>query len=247
MARGLDGATQYLRIDPTPVLAAPLTMACWFYTTDDTAYQMLMASNEDLAGRFDRFHLTAQGSVAGDPLGANTQDGASGGNALTSTGFSINTWHHACGVFAAANSRAVYLDGGGKGTDATNVVPTSLDRFSIGADWRSDGDGLPRFFLNGGVAEAAVWNVALTDAEVLILAAGYRPTFVRPDGLVAYWPLIWNDRDRWGDTLYPLVDMGGPPKVDHVPIRYSINPYVGYPSIADDVIIRTLPTTGAGR
>ena len=42
----------------------------------------------------------------------------------------------------------------------------------------------------GDLAEAAVWNVALTDAEVAALARGIHPFLIRPDALVAYWPIL---------------------------------------------------------
>jgi hypothetical protein len=40
------------------------------------------------------------------------------------------------------------------------------------------------------LAEAAIWNVALSDTEVAALAAGYSPKTIQPTALVAYWPLI---------------------------------------------------------
>ena len=44
--------------------------------------------------------------------------------------------------------------------------------------------------LDGDLAEAAMWDVALTDAQVTMLGLGFCPLLVAPEGLVAYWPLL---------------------------------------------------------
>jgi len=114
---------------------------------------------------------------------------ASKGNfssAQTTTNASQDTWHHLCGVFAASDDRTAYLDGGNKGTDATDLSPDYVDLTAIGAFK----DNTPGEYCSGRIAEAAIWNVALTDAEVAILADGFSPLLVRPASLVAYWPLI---------------------------------------------------------
>jgi hypothetical protein len=50
--------------------------------------------------------------------------------------------------------------------------------------------GVRARFLNGRLAEAAIWNTDLTDDEFAALADGYRPTLIRPNKLVFYAPLI---------------------------------------------------------
>jgi hypothetical protein len=52
-------------------------------------------------------------------------------------------------------------------------------------------------WLSGKVAEAAVWNVALTITDVAVLNAGYSPLFVKPQNLVAYWPLARDYFNQW--------------------------------------------------
>lgn len=43
--------------------------------------------------------------------------------------------------------------------------------------------------MEGDISEVGYWNVALTDADVAVLAKGVSPLLVRPEGLVAYWSL----------------------------------------------------------
>ena len=44
--------------------------------------------------------------------------------------------------------------------------------------------------MSGDIAEAAIWNIALDDADVALLAKAFDPRMVRPEGLVFYAPLI---------------------------------------------------------
>jgi hypothetical protein len=168
--------------------AAPITMACWFKLTDITNFQALMSLARNNATFGDFFILAARGDVASDPLEANCFSSSPNGFgvAATTSGYAANTWHHGCAVFASATDRRVYLNGGSKGTNATSTNPISIDRTSIGALYRNT----PAGYCDGLLAEAGIWNVALSDEEAAILAKGYSPLLVRPASLVAYWPLI---------------------------------------------------------
>lgn len=142
--------------------------------------------------------IVANGGVGGDPLQAITYT-ASSSIASTTSGYSADTWHHGCAVFASATSRAAYLDGGNKGTNATNHLPSGVNRSFVGTRILS---GTRAFFLNGMVAEAGIWDIALSDAEVAALATGLSPLLVRPESLVAYWPL-------WGSSDPEIDRVGG--------------------------------------
>jgi hypothetical protein len=45
----------------------------------------------------------------------------------------------------------------------------------------------------GNIAHPAIWNVALTDAEVAMLASGLSPLRVRPQSLIFYLPTLGRD------------------------------------------------------
>lgn len=181
-----DAAKDQLETTTVPVSAAPFTMACFFRSDDITIAQDLMAIST--AGTSDeKFRLIAGGNAAGDPVRANARTTTSG-TADTTTGYSANTWHHAAAVFASTTSRTAYIDGGSKGTDTTSLAPSGMTRFNIGAYHNAVETG----HLSGDVCEAGIWNVALTDAEILSLAQGMSPRFIRPGSLVGYWRLIGN-------------------------------------------------------
>lgn len=187
MARSNNAtAGNYLSNGAAVVTAAPLTMAAWFNPVNVTEDHILISCSRSSASD-NWFFLAANGVTAGDPVGASTITGGTEAIATSSTSFAANTWQHACGVFTAANSRTAYLNGGGAGNNTTSLTPTGIDRTYVG---RLTGfDGSLYGSMNAAVAEAAVWNVALAAAEVLQLAKGLSPLLVRPDSLVAYWPI----------------------------------------------------------
>ena len=231
MARHFNGAdNEYLKNANAPVTAYPLTMACWFNSYSATADQYFICVvdyDTDPIGDFQA--LVARGGGTGDPVWASSyRTGQSAASAVTSSGYSINTWHHACGVFAAADDRAVFIDGGSKGTNATSVVMEHISACSIGTVWRNDN---PSVWMYGAIAEAAMWNAALTDEEVAILAKGYSPLLVRPQNLVAYWPLI---RDTDDDIVggFSMTPVNSPTVAAHPRVFYPGMPHVGYAAAA---------------
>jgi hypothetical protein len=179
-------SSQFLQNSSGLITATPLTLATWFQATNTTALHILLSLGNSLAA-FSRnnFQLRADGATAGDPITAYTGITASSSAASSTAGYSSNTWHHAAGVFASATDRRAFLNGTNKGTNATNRVPTGIDRTNAGGS-----NQLTTSFMDGRLAEAAAWNVALADDEIAMLGRGFSPLLVRPQSLVAYWPLF---------------------------------------------------------
>ena len=196
MSRDFNGSDQHIKASSAVLSGVPITMACWFNTDSATALQNLIQIS-DISLDTTYFALEALGSVGGDPLRCITRAGANG-NATTSTGYSVGTWHHACAVFGAVDSRAVYIDGGSKGTNITSITPSGLNATLLGV---RESNGLDQRF-NGEIAEAAIWDGALTDAEVASLAAGFSPLLIHPQNLVTYLPLTREILDIVGGVTF---------------------------------------------
>ena len=181
-----DGSSEYLEnTTAAPVLAVPLTMAAWFYCDDVTTWtDRNLVSIQDKDTEKNYFQLRLR---AGDTeiVRAHTRSAAAQGGATSTAEYNVNTWHHAAAIFSATDARAVYLDGANKGTENTDITPVDLDSVSIGRL----GDSSPDQYMSGGIFLAAIWNVALTDAEVALLAAKHAPLCIRPENLMAFWPL----------------------------------------------------------
>jgi hypothetical protein len=110
--------------------------------------------------------------------------------AVATTGATTGAWQHAGFVAASSTSYSAYYNGGSKGTTTTAVSMTlsNMNRTALGKQ-SFDAAG----YFDGRLAHCAVWNVALADAEMEVLAAGLLPTRVRPASLVAYWSLSGKD------------------------------------------------------
>lgn len=224
MARLFDNAqTEYLtRGDLCGISDYPFSFACWFYSDDHTNWQVPMAFGETTVGV--DYHYLGLGDSGNAEIRISSMTGGSSATAKSTADYSINTWHHACGVFAAAQDRRVYLDGGNKGTDVVNNRPFGdVTDTAIGAIVYNDPEDQV-FLMSGRVAEPGIWNVALTDAEALLLSKGYSPLFVRPQNLVVYWSLVRDDNDRVG--RYNMTAYNTPTWAAHSRIIYPATPMI---------------------
>lgn len=197
MALSLSSASSQYAITATaPATAAPLTMACWFYPTDLTNFQVLMSINNSGANS-NNFRFSIRGDSGGDPLEFLTWGSGGISAATTSAGASgTSAWYHGCGVRASSSSGLCYFNGGSVGTDSTSNTPSGLNDTEIGA-YRF-GSSSPSNFFSGRIAEAAIWTAALDAAEVAALAKGYSPQLIRPQSLVVYVPGVRDLIDRKG-------------------------------------------------
>ena len=251
MARDFDGSDDNLIVNVAAVTAYPFTISCWG-RSDSTA------SNNVLGGLYDKDVGTVRHMLyhegADDTIICQSDEGGGTALAETSTNIGTSVWYHACGVWAASQDHRAYLNGGGKISDLINDVAIgAVDRTAIGRNM----DSTPSSAYNGRLAEFAVWDVALTDAEVLALAGGIPAWKVRPKNLVLYVP-VWglqspepdyggsqNDltvtgatpanhppvtlfTPKWAATM-PLIEVGAPPAGQPFYIRdsYSMPDFLG--------------------
>jgi len=118
------------------------------------------------------------------------------------------------------------MDGGSKITNATSKTPASLDRFSVGRS----GDLSPTYYWSGDVCWVAVWNKALSDANMVSLAAGAWPQTIEVANLVAVYPFglpgANDDTDYLGTYDLTAYSAGAGPNFSDNP------PGLIYPGIA---------------
>jgi hypothetical protein len=194
MAYDFNGGNQYLSTASAPVTSWPLTMACWFNVVNVTTQYVLMCVGK--LNENERFILQAAGHVAGDPVATNyIESGGTSYRADSTTGFSANTWSHACAVHASASSRTAYLNAGSVGTNTgfATLSNTGINAVLIGA--QSNISHPAQSYTSGLIAEVGIWNVALTADEIASLAKGMTCDKVRPQSLVFYTPLVRNLQD----------------------------------------------------
>lgn len=218
MARHFDAASsQGLYVEETTISAAPYTISIWakldqlpsdygssycvFYSSDGTTNQYVLIY---VSSSNDKINLYSRSQTTGN------------GGAVITAAVTAGVWQHYCGVAVAVNDRAVFLNGGSKGTDANNSVPAGLSETSIGHNYTEGGN-----YTDGILASVTVWNTALTDAEVLELSESFSSKFIRPANIISRWTLHGNDKDEIGG--HHLTPANGPTQVD--------GPRIIYPSI----------------
>lgn len=188
MARRGWSTSNFLRCSSAVVTAAPVTIAAWGKTSISGTVQAMGGIFNSASTAKHMLYVNGSNSIS-----AVTDDGAAAAAAASvSVTISANVWFHACGVWASATDRRAFLNGANKGTDATNLTPAGLNRTSIGVQDGVAADPSSPFAPagTGDLAEVAIWNVALSDADVASLALGIHPFLVRPDKLVGYWDVL---------------------------------------------------------
>ncbi len=179
-------------IEQAALTAVPITMAAWVRSASDTGNDNILGIGEAAGSSY--FQLSQTGA---DNLLFRTQDSGGGSQATGGTmPIGPAPWQHVVGLSAASNSRYAFLNGVKSSQNTGDRTPTNLDRTVFGS--RVTDLGAP---WDGDIAWAAIWNVALTDAEVLRLSTGVVPLLVRKESIVACWPL-WGIHD-------PEIDLVG--------------------------------------
>ena len=230
-------SSQYLTQTLTGWEAKPLTISVWFRTTDDTNLQAIVA----MCDQSDEFFLVdARMAIGGNPAAAMEYNTA-WKVADSSTGITTSTWHHAMAVFKNSTSRTIYLDGVGKvtNTDSQDVNVGDLTRILIGTHKEVGGS-----YFDGNIAEVAIWQAELTDANAVSLAGGAAPADINSNDLSRYWRLVsdgTNEVVGGGGTLSAgngaTYDANEQPTVDDA---YVFN----YPTNADDTIYKRIVAAG---
>lgn len=198
-----DAANDLLRVESPAVIAYPFAMACWFNSDDDTSLQTLMfVGDKDVGTHYTALYVMMDSNNE-LLLFQHQYTGGAASSASSTTFATVNTWHHAAGILLSVSERHVYLDAGGKGSNAGVVGPmANHDRTTIGYT----DDSSPQLLMSGHIAEVAFWDLTgwgANDAEretnferaLASLAAGFSPEFFRL-GLVNYWRLTRNLHDK---------------------------------------------------
>jgi hypothetical protein len=187
-------SSMYLSVNSAPVTALPLTISIWGLQTSTATKALICMGNKASANRTQlQFNSanTVSLSYAGT-LGA--------GNITSVDTISNDIWYNLCVVAESATLRTLYLNGVSVGTSTVNAgVPSAYDNVSIGSRFFNNSNGV---YFNGYIAEAAIYDAALSAEDLSALAKGYSPQFVRPQNLQFYAPLIRDLTDiRKGVTI----------------------------------------------
>ncbi len=212
MAREFERTNSEYLSNGSPLLtAAPMTVSMWINPFLPMSGGQTVFSIADTGGNDDFFILEYLGGSPADIRWMAVR--GSGGIASIPNVIVPNQWQHVCGVEVASNLRHVYYNGGSEATNTDSRVPVSLDNTTIAAHLLSVLITTP----NVRVGHAALWNVALTAAEVASLAAGVSPLRIRRDNLVEYWPINGQSPERGVVGGFNMTVNGTPAVVEEPP------------------------------
>lgn len=234
-----DASTQYLSNSSAVKALVPFTMSIWFQVDDMAAHPdwLMSLSDYDRGDTQAIYGVRFRGDLGGDPIAAQQ----SNVQAITGNGCTVNTWHHAFGVFSANDSRTCMLDGdiGNKGSNSVSRAASPATETYIGAL----GYNSTITVHSGILAEAAIWGVALTDAEGVMLSKGYSPLLIRPQSLLYYVRAIGRNSPEM-DLVggYDMTLNGGPTVADHPPIRYPVSPQLIHVLTEEALVVGPFPT-----
>ena len=200
MAFSFNG-TSYIESTSTPVTTYPFTMACWFNPANNTAGGTLMSLG--VANGADRFQMVNRGDLAGDFIAISSLAGGVDRTATSTIGYTANTWYHAAAVCTSITGRSIFLNGGGKGTNNLSSNPAGINNILLGSRWATSRG----FFFNGRIAEAAIWNAALTDDQVISLSKGFSPSLISPFNLKFYNRCLRTSKDLYGGRTLTQVNI----------------------------------------
>lgn len=244
MARSfVSGSSQYASYAGAVVAAMPFTLSVWCKTSTLTGTLVPFglastASNNPIA------LIRIRGELTDDPLELLYRDDAntSGGSVVTSgagTGMPSATWTLITAVFASTTSRSLYKNGGGKVSGTTSIAGSfTPDRTGMAAIVRATASSFSTLEL----AHCAVWNKALSDAEVASLwvsaETGIYPNEVASGNCVAYWPLVGTDSPEPDDVASFDMTLTNTPTQSTGPTMQSL-PSSGQASLVGGQLFRS--------
>lgn len=227
VARDWDRINDYATASGALVNIAEGTFAWWvapdFAPSTTTVYQFCDVDTV----LYILYHTTTANQMALYTDGRQTT--------FTVTGlWSSGAWTHFLVLYRKSdNTQRLFING----TEVTGDTPTGTwgsntagTKFYLGSERGATPD--PSKLFDGDIAEFAHWSVMVDAGEIRALAMSVAPPLVRPQSLVAYWPIGGNDSpepDRWKNR-YDLTLSGGPPKTDHPRMFYPSR--VRVPSLA---------------
>lgn len=218
MSRDFPGATtDYLSLGDVAALditGTALTLAAWI-RPDAVVSRAIIAKYDNAGTQATKQYMLDLGS--GSVIVMRVDDGAGEDVAVGTTVLTAGSWYAVAGVKngTGADALKVYLNGTQEASATSNrTIQNTATGVTIGR--YADAGGA----FDGRIAEAGVWNVALTAAEIAALAKGVSPLLVHPGNLKGYWP-IWGiaspEADLSGNANNPTIN-GSLPVADHAPV-----------------------------
>ena len=142
MAIDVGAGVNWATVDSAPVTSYPLSIGLWMNpaATGTNGAMFYMGDKDATNIQYFKIYLTGANVPIFAVRAASSAFNATAGGSMTN-----NTWNHVLAVGTSATSRDIYLNGGNKGSNATNTTPVGADRITLGRM----GDTTPSDYFNG--------------------------------------------------------------------------------------------------
>ncbi len=167
------------------------TISFWYYNTGTEESKTILCFGDTNANTFMTFETREDGNDV--IVCANFESGSENWEIRNAGSLSTSAWHH-CAASQNGTTVVLYIDGveltsWNNQTDKSKWIISALDNARIGC--RNNNNSGDAGFLTGNVTEVALWNVALTEAQVQSLYGNGGSTAKKadtiPTGLRAYY------------------------------------------------------------
>lgn len=192
-AMNFNGSSNYISVPNSSSLdtAPDVTVSMWFKVTSaTTAYQKLIGKGPDGTEEYG-LYVTPNSGL----LHVEYDSGTAHPRLDSSASVTDNQWHLATTTYDGTTLR-LFLDGVQIGsTTVAGAFAANTENVSIGAEKSSS---TSRYFLNGSLDDARVYNRALSTTEVSALYNQYDPGVnvdAGQSGLVGEWKMDGNAND----------------------------------------------------
>lgn len=190
----VTGNTTDYRQGSCSLFSYPFTVNFWFYPTVTAVGTLAMFTLHNTTD-LHRFVINVNTGTSRLNFNAFTTANAF---AIAGANYTLNAWNMATAVGTSSTSRTVYINGGNSGSNTTSRVLTTPNRWIVAGSQTSLGVVTPSY--QGRLSEFAIWNVALTQADISSLYTGAKATLVRPTSLKVYIPLVRDVLDLTSST-----------------------------------------------
>lgn len=206
MARSFTAGSSQHMANANAIASPPFSVSLWFNPLATTGitrglFKIGVGNNNN---NFWGLFIDATEHLVARSRTSTQADSTSAGTVNASA------WNHCVGLYGSSTNRQCYLNGTAATADTTSKAPAGADATEIGRL----GAGIN--YATGYIAEVGVWSGTLTAADIAQLNHGFSPRLVRPDILVAFWPLMGRNSpeiDQWGKFDMTLTN--APPQAGH--------------------------------
>ena len=201
----------FLSIASPLITVHPFTFACWFKSSSFSTIQMcIVVGSANVAEALYMYVDTTRHCLL------NTRASAATATATSTTQATSGAWNHLAGTSSSASSRAAYMNGGGKGTNATSKSAGTMVATRIGESIDNTNPA------SADIAFPSIWTMALSDSDILSLSLGASPRLIHPEKLLSY------NRMTGGNAPEPDWSYSAAWVVNGTPTQ-SVNPRIFYP------------------